>query len=81
MLNKFAFLIVSREDMRISVTLSANQRALKLMSTKSSMNIRIDIRRRKKLMLMLMSQLSSLPHKLLMLLFMLVLASQVSTGL
>ena len=70
MLNKFAFLIVSREDMRISVTLSANQRALELMSTKSSRNIRIDIRRRKKLMLM--SQLSSLPHKLIMLMFMLV---------
>ena len=47
------------------------------MSTMSSLNIRISISIRKKLMLML--RLSSLAHKLLMLMFMLV--SLVRTGL
>ena len=49
------------------------------MSTMSSLNISISIR--KKLMLMLMSRLSSLAHKLLMLMFMLMLVSLVRTGL
>ena len=50
-----------------------------IMSTMSSLNISISIR--KKLMLMLMSQLSSLAHKLLMLMFMLMLVSLVRAGL
>ena len=51
-----------------------------LMSTMSSLNLSISISiiRRK---LMLMSRLSSLAHKLLMLMFILMLASQVKTGL
>ena len=52
-----------------------------LMSTMSSLNISISISIRKKLMLMLMSPLSSLAHKLLMLMFILMLASLVRTGL
>ena len=50
-----------------------------LMSTMSSLNISISLRR--KLMLMPMTRLSSLAHKLLMLMFMLMLASLVRTGL
>ena len=50
-----------------------------LMSTMSSLDISISIR--KKLMFMLMSRLSSLAHKLLMLMFMLMLVSLVRTGL
>ena len=66
----------------MSVRLSANERALMLMSTMSSLNLSISISiRRRKLMLMLMSRLSSLAHKLLMLMFILMLASQVSNGL
>ena len=61
--------------------LSANQRALMLMSTMSSLNISISISIRKKLTLMLMLRLSSLAHKLLMLKFMLMLVSLVRTGL
>ena len=53
--------------------------SLMLMSTMSSLYISISIR--KKLMLMLMSRLSSLAHKLLMLMFMLMLASLVRIGL
>ena len=49
------------------------------MSMMSSLNISISMRR--KLMLLLMSRLSSLAHKLLMLMFMLMLASLVRTGL
>ena len=48
-----------------------------LMSTMSSLNISISIRRK----LMLMPRLSSLVHKLLMLMFVLMLGSQVRTGL
>ena len=51
-----------------------------LMSTMSSLNISISIRK-ELIMLMLMSRLSSLAHKLLMLMFMLTLASLVRTGL
>ena len=50
-----------------------------LMSTISSLKISISIRVRRKLMLM--PRLSSPAHKLLMLMFMLMLASQVRTGL
>ena len=52
-----------------------------LMSTMSSLNISISLSIRRKLMLMLMSRLSSPAHKLLMLtlIFMLMLASQVRT--
>ena len=63
----------------LGTRLSANQRALMLMSMMSSLNISISISIRKELMLM--SQLSSLAHKLLMLMFMLMLASLVRTGL
>ena len=49
-----------------------------LMSTMSSLNISISIRRK---LLMFMSRLSSLAHKLLMLMFMLMLGSLVRTGL
>ena len=66
-------------SIRTSVRVSANQRALMLMSTMSSLNISISLRR--KLMLMPMSRLSSLAHKLLMLTFILMLASLVRTGL
>ena len=52
-----------------------------LMSTMSSLNISISISIRRKLMLMLMPRLSSLVHKLLMLMFVLMLGSQVRTGL
>ena len=50
------------------------------MSTMSSLDISISISKRRKFMLMLMSRLSSLVHKLLMLMFMLMFASQVRTG-
>ena len=43
--------------------LSANQRALMLMSAMSSLNISISISIRRKLVLMLISQLSSPAHK------------------
>ena len=52
-----------------------------LMSTMSSLNISISISLRRKLMLMPMSRLSSLTDKLLMLMFMLMLASLVRTEL
>ena len=51
------------------------------MSTMFSLNISISISLRRKLMLMPMSRLSSLAHKLLMLMFMLMLASLVTTEL
>ena len=50
-----------------------------LMSTMSPLNRSISIRR--KLVLIFISRLSSLAHKLLMLMFMLMLASLVRTGL
>ena len=49
------------------------------MSMMSSLNISISMRR--KLMLVLMSRLSSLAHKLLMLMFLLMLVLQVRTSL
>ena len=49
------------------------------MSTMSSLDISISIR--KKLVFMLMSRLSSLAHKILMFMFMLMLVSLVRTGL
>ena len=54
-----------------------------LMSTMSSLNITISISIRRKPMVMRMSRLSSLVHKLLMLMFILYakIASQVRTGL
>ena len=52
-----------------------------LMSTMSSLNISISISIRRKLMLMPMSRLSSQARKLLMLMFLLMLASLVRTGL
>ena len=68
--------------LNMSVRLSANERALMLMSTMSSLNLSISISIiRRKLMLMHMSRLSSLAHNLLMLMFILMLASQVKTGL
>ena len=51
-----------------------------LMSAMSTLNISISRSIRRKLLLLLMSRLSSLAHKLLMFMFMLMLASQVRTG-
>ena len=51
------------------------------MSTMSSLNISISISLRRKLMLMPMSLLSSLTHKLLILMFILMLASLARAGL
>ena len=52
-----------------------------LLPTMPSLKVSIRIKHKKKLMLLLMFRLSSLVHKLLMLMFMLTLASQVRTSL